>query len=159
MPTLVRWEPFREIAQLQGEMSRLFNGLLEGQGRTSAGWVPPLDVWETDSELVYAFDLPGLVEDEIQIEVQDDTLSVSGERVRETKEQGDRFFRYERRYGSFARAVGLPAGVDQAKIAAAYVNGVLEIRVPKPQEAKPHRIQLGGAHADLENTSGGQGPN
>jgi HSP20 family protein len=152
MTTLVRWEPFREIAQLQGEMGRLFNGLLDGQGRASQGWVPPLDVWETDSELVYAFDLPGIPEDKIQIEVHDDTLSVSGERVKETKEQGDRYFRFERRYGSFARAVGLPAGIDESKISASYTNGVLEVRVPKPEEAKPHRIQLGAGHADVDST-------
>ena len=152
MPTLVRWEPFREIAQLQGEMGRLFNGLLDGQSRSSQAWVPALDVWETESELVYAFDLPGMSESEIEIEVQDDTLSVSGERVRETKPESDRFFRYERRYGSFARAVGLPAGIDETKIAASYVNGVLEVRVPKPEEAKPRRIQLGAGHADVEAT-------
>ena len=150
MPTLVRWEPFREIAQLQGEMGRLFNGLLEGQGRSSQGWVPPLDVWETESELVFAFDLPGIPEEKIQIEVQDDTLTVSGERVKETQEQGDRYFRFERRYGSFARAVGLPAAIDESKIGASYVNGVLEVRVPKPEEAKPRRIQLGAGHADVE---------
>ena len=151
MPTLVRWEPFREIAQLQGEMGRLFNGLLEGQARSSQAWVPALDVWETDSELVYAFDLPGMSEAEIEIEVQDDTLSISGERVRETKQESDRFFRYERRHGSFGRAVGLPAGIDESKIEASYVNGVLEVRVPKPEEAKPRRIQLGtGGHADVD---------
>ena len=154
MATLVRWEPFREIAQLQGEMSRLFNGLLEGQGRTSQGWMPALDVWETESELVYAFDLPGLAEDQIQIEVQDDTLSISGERVRTERQENDRFFRYERRYGSFARAVGLPAGIDESRIAASYQNGVLEIHVPKPEEATPRRIQLRGGHADLESTTG-----
>jgi HSP20 family protein len=153
MATLVRWEPFRDIAQLQGEMGRLFNGLLEGQARSSQAWVPALDVWETESELVYAFDLPGMNEAEIQIEVQDDTLSVSGERVRETKHETDRFFRYERRHGSFARAVGLPAGIDESKIVASYANGVLEVRVPKPEEAKPRRIQLGAGHADVETTA------
>jgi HSP20 family protein len=154
MATLVRWEPFRELAQLQGEMGRLFSGLLEGQnGRSSQAWVPALDVWETDSEVVYAFDLPGILEDKIQIEVQDDTLTVSGERVKESQEQGDRYFRFERRYGSFARAVGLPAGVDDSKIAASYVNGVLEVRVPKPEEARPRRIQLGSGHAVVESAS------
>src|SRR5688500_796001 len=150
MATLVRWEPFREIAQLQGEMGRLVNGLLEGQGRESQGWIPPLDVWETESELVYAFDLRGMSEDQIQIEVQDDTLSVSGERGQETKEQDDRFFRLERRYGNSARGLGLPAGIDESKIEASYANGVLEIRVPKPEEAKPRRIQLGAAHPDVD---------
>jgi HSP20 family protein len=150
MPTLVRWEPFREIAQLQGEMGRLFNGLLEGQTRSSQAWVPALDVWETESELVYAFDLPGMKESEMEIEVQDDTLTVSGERIKEAKQESDRFFRFERRYGSFARAVGLPAGIDESRIAASYVDGVLEVRVPKPEEAKPRRIQLGAGHADVE---------
>ena len=150
MPTLVRWEPLRELGQLQGEVSRLFNGLLESPARTSQGWIPPLDVWETDSELVYSFDLPGMSEDQIQIEVQDDTLTISGERVRETKEHGDRFFRFERRYGSFARAVGLPVGVDEAKIEASYVDGVLEVRVSKPEEAKPRRIQVGNSQSEIE---------
>ena len=150
MSTLVRWEPFRELAQLQGEMGRLFNGLLDGPSRASQGWVPALDVWETENEIVYAFDLPGLSEDTISIEVQDDRLTVSGEREMTTETEGDRFYRYERRYGSFARAVGLPAGVDEAKITASYKDGVLEVRVPKPEEAKPRRIQLGSGHADLE---------
>ena len=153
MTTLVRWEPFRELAQLQGEMSRLFNGLLDSPSRTSQGWVPALDVWETESELVYAFDLPGLSEDKISIEVQDDTLTVSGEREKTTKENGERFFRFERRYGSFARGVGLPSGVDESKIKASYQNGVLEIHVPKPEEAKPRRIQLSSGSskpADVE---------
>jgi HSP20 family protein len=152
MATLVRWEPFRELAQLQGEMGRLVNGLLEGQGRSSQQWVPSLDVWETDTELVYAFDIPGVPEEQIQIEVQEDTLTVSGERAREAREQGDRFYRFERRIGSFGRAVGLPAGIDDAKIEASYVNGVLEVHVPKPEEAKPRRIQLGSAHADVDST-------
>jgi HSP20 family protein len=151
MATLVRWEPFRELASVQGEMSRLMNGLFEGPGRVTQNWVPALDVWETEDELVYAFDLPGIPEDQISIEVSDDTLTVSAERERVAEESTDRVFRFERRYGSFSRAVGLPAGVDESKIAAAYKDGVLELRVPKPQEQKPRRIQLGAAaNADIE---------
>jgi len=148
MATLVRWEPFRELTQLQGEMSRLLGGLYEN--RANQSWVPSLDVWETDTEVVYAFDLPGLEEDEISIEVHDDTLTVSGEREQATTEQGDRFYRFERRHGSFSRAAGLPQGIDESKIAASYTNGVLEVRVPKPEESKPRRIQLGNSHADIE---------
>ena len=81
MATLVRWEPFRELASLQSEMSRYMNGLLEGTGRTTQAWVPALDVWETDAEVVYAFDLPGIPEEQISIEVQDETLTVSAERA------------------------------------------------------------------------------
>ena len=150
MTTLVRWEPFRDIARMQNEMGRLFDGLFESRGGASEAWVPALDVWETASDVVYAFDLPGLAESEISIEVADDTLTVTGERRRETTEEGDRYFRFERRYGTFSRAVGLPAGVDDSKIAASYKDGVLEVRVPKPEEAKPRRIQLGSAPADVD---------
>jgi HSP20 family protein len=142
MSTLVRWEPFRELGALQSEMSRLMNGMLEGNGRTTQTWVPALDVWETPTEVVYAFDLPGIPEDQINIEVKDDNLTISAERakIEETNEKG--FYRFERRYGSFARAVGLPQGVDQDNISARYENGVLEVRVPKPEEQKPKKIEL-----------------
>ena len=143
MTTLVRWEPFRELAAFQSEMSRFMNGLLDGPGgRATQNWVPALDVWETDSEVVYAFDLPGIPEEEITIEVKDDTLTVSAERERTEEVSDERFYRFERRYGSFARGVGLPQGVDQEKIAARYENGVLEVRVPKPEEQKPRKIAL-----------------
>lgn len=150
MATLVRWEPFRELASLQSEMSRYMNGLIEGTGRSTQAWVPALDVWETDSEVVYAFDLPGIPEEKIAIEVQDDTLTITAERVKETEETGDSFYRFERRYGTFTRAVGLPQGSDESKIVASYDNGVVEIRVPKPEEQKPRKIQLGSAVADIE---------
>jgi HSP20 family protein len=155
MTTLVRWEPFRELASIQGEMGRLMNGLLEGQqNRGNQSWVPPLDVWETESELAYAFDLPGIPEEQIEIEVQDDTLTVSATREKTVEDNGDRFYRSERRFGSFSRAVGLPQGIDDSKIQASYRDGVLEIHVPKPAEAKPRRIQLrlDGKH-DIEGTA------
>jgi HSP20 family protein len=142
MSTLVRWEPFRDLGTLQSELSRLMNGMLEGNGRSAQTWVPALDIWETPTDVVYAFDLPGIPEDQISIEVKDETLTVSAERSKtdETNENG--FYRFERRYGSFARAVGLPQGADQDDISARYENGVLEVRVPKPEEQKPKRIQL-----------------
>jgi HSP20 family protein len=104
--------------------------------------VPALDVWETDSDVVYAFDLPGIPESDISIEVKDDTLTVSAERGRTEESSDNGFYRFERRYGTFARAVGLPQGVDQEQISARYDNGVLEIRVPKPEQAVPRKIEL-----------------
>jgi HSP20 family protein len=143
MTTLVRWEPFRELASFQNEMSRWMNGLFDGPGRVTQSWVPALDVWETESEVVYAFDLPGVSEEEISIEVKEDMLTVSAERERHDEETSeDGFYRFERRYGTFARAVGLPQGIDEDQIAARYENGVLEIRVPKPEEQKPRTISL-----------------
>jgi HSP20 family protein len=155
MTTVVRWEPFREIASVQQQFGRLLNGLLDlpGQPQPNGSWVPPLDVYETESELVYAFDLPGVAEDKISIEIQDDTLSVSAEREKTVQESGDRFYRFERRYGHFGRAVGLPQGVDDSRIQASFKDGVLEIRVPKPEEAKPRRIQVGIANADVEGSA------
>ena len=142
MSTLVRWEPFRELGTLHTELSRLMNGMLEGNGRQSQTWVPALDVWETPTEVVYAFDLPGIPEEQITIEVKDETLTVSADREKTEESSENGFYRFERRYGTFARAVGLPQGVDHDNISARYENGVLEVRVPKPEEQKPKKIEL-----------------
>ena len=151
MATLVRWQPWTELAGLQTEMSRLMNGLVEGSNKTNQSWVPALDVWETDSEVVYAFDLPGLAEEDISIEAQDGSLTVTGERMRTSETSDDRFYRFERRYGTFTRTIGLPQGVSEDAIQASYDSGVLEIHVPKPEQAKPRRIQVGnGSKATIE---------
>jgi HSP20 family protein len=153
MSTLVRWQPFRELAALQSEMTRLLNGTYDEGTEARQNWVPPLDVWETADEVVYAFDLPGITEDKVEIEVHDDTLTVTARRERQRGESGDGFYRFERRYGTFTRAVGLPQGADDSKIAATFKDGVLEVRVAKPEQVKPRRITLGNGnedHADIE---------
>ncbi len=143
---VVRWEPFRELAALQNEMGRWMNqaaGGGAGDSQQTSTWLPAVDVWETENALVLSFDLPGIPEDKISIELDDNVLTVSGERAREQEETGERFYRYERRFGSFARSVTLPAGVNEDQIQANYRDGVLEVRVPKPEEQKPKRIQIG----------------
>jgi HSP20 family protein len=158
MATLVRWEPFREVAALQNDMGRLMSTFL-GQGQVNGengerSWMPAVDVWETDNELVYAFDIPGISEDEISVEHDDGALTVSGKRERTEQSEDDRFYRYERRFGSFSRTVGLPQGVEEDAIRADYRNGVLEIHVPKPEAPKPRRIQIGpGDQATIEGSS------
>src|SRR5437016_8332460 len=133
MATLVRFrEPFREIAALQNEMSRLMGGVFDTDGRTSQAWVPAVDVWETDDEIVYAFDLPGIPEDTVSIEFENGVLTVSAERERSEEVSADRLYRFERRYGSFSRAIGLPQGVSEDQISARYDNGELEVHVQKP---------------------------
>ncbi len=141
---VVRWEPFRELAALQNEMSRLMGRLGEtpGDGQSS-GWIPSVDVWETENELVLSFDLPGISEGDVSIEVEKDVLTVSGERTQKADFSDERYYRFEKRYGSFQRSVGLPAGIDESGITANFDAGVLEIRVPKPEEQKPKRIQIG----------------
>ncbi|MFL5971719.1 MAG: Hsp20/alpha crystallin family protein [Gaiellaceae bacterium] len=156
MATLVRWEPFRELAALQNDMGRLMSTFL-GQGQVNGengerSWMPAVDVWETDNELVYAFDIPGISEDEISVEYDDGALTVGGKRTEQSED--DRFYRYERRFGSFSRTVGLPQGVEEDAIRADYRNGVLEIHVPKPEAPKPRRIQIGaGEEATIEGSS------
>jgi HSP20 family protein len=156
MATLVRWEPFREIAALQNDMGRLMSAFL-GQangGDTARTWVPAVDVWETEDKLVYAFDLPGIPEDKIAVEFDDGSLTVSGERERAEEVENEGFYRYERRFGSFSRTVGLPQGVTEADVNADYHDGVLEITVKKPETPKPRRIQVGsGEKATIEGTS------
>ena len=142
MTTLVRWDPLREAAAMHTELSRLMNGLFEGNGRTTQAWVPTLDVWETDDAIEYAFDLPGVPKDKIAIEVEDGSLTVSASREREQTVDGDRFHRFERRTGTFSRTVGLPQGVSEDAIKATYDNGVLQISVPKPEQPKPKRIEI-----------------
>jgi HSP20 family protein len=142
MATLVRWEPFRELATLQNEMSRFMNGLVEGNGRETQSWVPTADVWETENEVVYAFDLPGIPEDRISVELEDGALTITAEREREQKVENGRYFRLERRYGTFTRTIGLPQGVADKDVAASYANGVLEVHVAKPEQPKPHKIAV-----------------
>ena len=148
MATLVRWDPFREIAQLQNELGRLFGGV-SGQGNGGSNtWVPALDAWETEDEIVYAFDLPGIPQDKISIEFEDGALTVSAERERTQEVGQDRFYRFERRHGSFARSIGLPQGVQESSIRADYKDGVLEIHVEKPKAPEPRRIQISGQDAE-----------
>ena len=156
MATLIRFrEPFREIAALQNEMSRLMGGFFDTDGRTNQAWVPAVDVWETEDEVVYAFDLPGIPEDKISVELEDNALTVSGERERTDEVKGDRFYRFERRFGSFSRTIGLPQGTSEEGVKADYKDGVLEIHVRKPEEPKPRRIQVGSASsgATIEGSS------
>src|SRR5919198_2958248 len=154
LATLVRWEPFREIATLQNEMSRFMNALLEGNGRTNQAWLPALDVWETENEIVYALDLPGIPEDKISVELDDGALTISAERERTQEESNERLYRFERRFGAFARTFGVPQGVSESDISADYKNGVLEVHLKKPEQPKPKRIQVGASEqATIEGSS------
>ena len=143
-----------EITTLQNEMSRLLNTVGGSGNGGSRQWMPAVDAWETDDEVVYAFDLPGISEDKIAIEFEDGSLTVSGERERTQEVSDDRLYRYERRFGSFSRSIALPQGVTEDSIKADYKDGVLEVRVAKPEQPKPRRIQIGsGPQATIEGKS------
>jgi HSP20 family protein len=143
---VVRWEPVRELTSLQSEMNRLFNTFFDaptgGDGAPSRRWVPAMDVVEHEDHFVLRADLPGLDEGDISIELQDDVLTVGGERAPEHEQAGSGFYRLERPTGAFSRTLTLPDGVDADAIAASFQKGVLEIRIPKPEQRKPRRVSI-----------------
>ena len=143
---LVRWDPARELDSLQSEFNRLFDTFLGNGGRADVRarrWVPAMDLVETEDSLVLKADLPGLSKDDVNIEVKDDVLTISGERRAEHEEKADGYFRIERAFGGFSRSLTLPAGIDTDSINAEFTDGVLEVRIPKPEERKPHRVSIG----------------
>jgi HSP20 family protein len=146
--SLVRWDPARELDALQGDMNRLFDsffGHREGasaNGYASRRWIPPMDLVETEDHLVLRADLPGVDEKDIEIEVKDAVLTVSGERKSQHEDKREGFHRVERSFGRFSRALELPKGVDPQSVSAHFDRGVLEVRMPKPAERKPTRIEI-----------------
>ena len=157
--TIVRWEPLREFSTLQNEMNRLFNSVFDtpagggGNGGTAMRrWMPAMDLLETDDHFVLRADLPGMGEDDVQIELEDGTLTVSGERKSEHEEREEGFHRVERSFGAFSRSLTLPKGIDGDAVSASFDRGVLEIRIPKPEARKPRRISIanGGQQEAIE---------
>jgi HSP20 family protein len=146
---LVRWDPAREVDSLQSEMNRLFDTFFGGNDtRGVRRWVPAMDLVETDDHLVLRADLPGLDQDDVSIEIKDGVLTVSGQRQAEREEKAEGFHRVERAYGSFSRSLSMPQGVDPDKVAAEFDKGVLEVRIPKPEERKPHRVAIGAGSVE-----------
>jgi HSP20 family protein len=151
--TVVRWEPLRELGSLQNEMNRLFDTVFDTpRPGANAGamrrWMPAMDLVESGDHFVLRADLPGMSEEDIKIEVEDGTLTVSGERkaVHETNEEG--YYRVERAFGSFSRSLTLPKGVNAEAVSASFDRGVLEVRIPKPEERKPRRIEIGAGRQE-----------
>ena len=144
---LIRWEPAAELGAIQNEMNRLFNTFVDqpnptGRGGADRRWIPAMDLVETDDHLVLRADLPGLDSDDVNIEVKDGVLTVSGERRAEHEEKADGYYRVERAFGGFSRSLSLPEHVDAERIDASFDKGVLEIRIPKPEERKPQRVEI-----------------
>jgi HSP20 family protein len=141
---LVRWDPGSDVDSLQSDFNRFFEGFL---GRPVAGtrrWAPAMDLSETEDALLLRADLPGLGRDDVSIEIKDNVLTVSGERKAEHEDEREGYHRIERSYGSFSRSLTVPRGIDPGAVTAAFEKGVLEVRIPKPEERKPHRVEIGG---------------
>jgi HSP20 family protein len=151
---LIRWEPVRELNTIQSEMNRLFNTLFDsphpGNGAASPAlrrWIPAMDLVETADDFVLRADLPGLTEQDVNIELEDNVLTVSGERKAEHEESKEGYYRVERSSGTFSRSLTLPEGVDPEAVKASFEHGVLEVRIPKPEQRKPRKVAISVGNA------------
>jgi len=141
---ITRWDPFREVVTLQNRLNSLFGSLnSENESAlTTASFVPAVDVYEDEKKVVLKLEVPGIEEKDLDVSVENNTLTVKGERKFEKEEKEENFHRIERRYGSFYRAFTLPSTVDTENIAAKYEAGVLKLELKKKPEAQPKQIKV-----------------
>lgn len=136
MALLMKPEPFSQ------EFNRLFNTLFDAGDAPSQRWLPPMDLVEAEDHFALKADLPGLAEEDVSIEIQDSTLTISGERKAEHEQKERGWYRVERQFGRFSRSLTLPEGIDADAVSASFDKGVLEVRIPKPEERKPRRVEI-----------------
>jgi HSP20 family protein len=147
---IVRWEPFRDLVSIQDRMNRLFDDAFRGNPRTQSedewtlggSWAPVVDIFEKDGSIVLKAELPGVDPKSVDIRVENNTLSLRGERKLDSEVKRESYHRVERSYGTFARSFTLPTVVDTEKIKADFKDGVLQLTLPKREEAKPKQIQI-----------------
>jgi len=143
---VVKWDPFRDLISIQDRMNRLFEQTLSRsrgeEGVSATTWTPAVDIYETADTIVMKAELPGVAREDIQIQINDNTLTLKGERRFAKDVQEESYLRIERAYGSFHRSFTLPATVRQDKVRALFKDGVLELSLPKAEESKPKRISI-----------------
>ena len=145
---LIRWEPVAELGTIQNEMNRLFNNLFDQpnqagrNGGAGPRWIPAMDLVEAGDHYVLRADLPGLSDEDVNVQLEDNVLTISGERKAEHETQQEGYYRLERAFGGFSRSLALPEGVDPDGVQAHFDRGVLEIRIPKPEQKKPRQVQI-----------------
>ena len=145
--TLVRWEPFRNAATIQDRINRVFDDVfskaMDGNEEIAQStWRPSVDIYDTDNAIVLTAELPGVSKEDIQVEVKENVLTLKGERSTQNEVEGRQFFRRERISGTFFRSFTLPMETDLEKITAKFVDGVLTLEIPKPEEKKPKQIAI-----------------
>jgi HSP20 family protein len=164
MTVLTRFEPFREFSTLQERINRAFRESYNGADRddslTTSSFAPAVDVYEDEHQVTLKIEVPGIDEKDIDVQVENNVLTVHGERKIEKEEKEENYRRVERQYGSFTRTFTLPQTVDTEKVSATYDKGVLKIALPKKAEAKPKQIKVnvGSVNAGTEKTLEGKGP-
>ena len=161
MTVLTRWEPFREFSTLQDRMNRLFRetqGNSQDESLTSSSFAPAVDVYEDEHNVTLKIEVPGIDEKAIDVRIENNTLTVHGERKIEKEEKEENYRRVERQYGSFTRTFNLPPSVDAEKVQADYDKGVLKITLPKKAEAKPKQIRVNVGQSAGQKTIESKGP-
>jgi HSP20 family protein len=143
---LVRWDPFQELMAMSNRLNRPLDNPAATRTEDSFGaWVPPVDIFERQDQLVIRAEVPGLNREDMDVRIENGVLTLHGERKREADISEDNAFRMERTYGAFTRSFSLPRTVDASKVSAAYKDGVLEVAVPKVEAAKPKKIEIRAA--------------
>ena len=140
---ITRWDPFREVVTMQNRLNSLFSDMNDGASPlTTAAYVPAVDIYEDDKKVMLKLEVPGIDEKDLDVSVENNTLTVKGERKFEAEEKEENFHRIERRYGSFFRAFTLPSTVDTEHVQAKYNAGVLKLELLKKPEAQPKQIKI-----------------
>ncbi|MGD9347117.1 MAG: Hsp20/alpha crystallin family protein [Candidatus Aminicenantes bacterium] len=143
---IIRWDPFRDLVTLREKMNRLFEEAYSARGEerdlVSSSWAPSVDIYETEQTLVLTAEVPGIEDKDIEIKIEDSTLTLKGERKFEKETEEENYHRIERAYGSFYRSFSLPPYIDQDKIEAEHEQGVLKITMPKKHESKPRTVKV-----------------
>jgi HSP20 family protein len=143
---IVRFDPFRELTQMQDRINRIFGDVYrrgDDDLFMRGDWVPPVDIYENDQhEIVIKAELPGMKKEEIDLRLENNTLTIRGERTREAESKDEQYHRVERAYGAFSRSFTLPSSVDSTRVSADYKDGVLTVTLPPREEAKPRQIQV-----------------
>ena len=145
--SIIRWRPTRDLLSIRDEVNRLFDNFFTGvperrRGLLEGEWAPSVDVAETENDVVVTAELPGVEQDDVDITITDDILTLKGEKKEEKEVKEKNYHRIERSYGSFQRSISLPSGVQADKAKAIYKDGVLHITLPKAEEAKPKQIKI-----------------
>lgn len=160
MTVLTRWDPFRELNTLQDRMSRLFQEVAPGREddlMNTGSFVPPVDVYEDEHAITLELEVPGVEQKDIDIRLENNTMTIRGERKFDKEEKEENFHRIERRYGSFSRSFTLPNTVDTEQCNADFENGVLKVKLAKRAEAKPKQIKVNiGSGKQIESKSSGK---
>lgn len=150
---IIKYDPFRDLRNLQDEMNRLFSAgfpRVSNQEELSTGWAPSVDIYENENNVVLEAELPGMKREDFELSIENNIITLRGERHFEKKDEGDNYHRVERAYGSFTRSFNLPRTVATDEIKAEFNNGVLSVTMPKKAEAKARKIEVAGSDQEVK---------